>query len=142
MKRKHLLIGAMLVSAFASCKSDDAFTVGCYIQNDTPKEVTVIAEGHKHWSNSTDKNSYVIASGSACEVAFDGDKGTYPTVDYAKNVMLYYLGDSVSFRFGDETQLVYYKNDTKGNSPYNLNSDLYYYTSDKNSGNLIFKLIE
>ena len=77
-----------------------------------------------------------------CEVALDGNKGVNPTFEDAKDAMLYYLGDSVLFNFEDGSQKLYYKGDTKDNSPYNFNSNLYSYTSDKNSGKLVFKLIE
>ncbi|MBR5957228.1 MAG: hypothetical protein IKZ99_02575 [Salinivirgaceae bacterium] len=144
MKNKHLLIGALLVSVFASCESDEGFSICCYIQNDTSKKVEVVADGHKHWINTSGKNneSFTISSGSVCEVALDGNKGVNPTFEDAKDVMLYYLGDSVLFNFEDGTQLIYYKNDTKDNSPYNFNSNLYSYTSDRNSGKLVFKFIE
>ena len=145
MKGKSLLIGALLLAGFVSCDSDEAFQVNCCIYNGTQKKVTVVSEGQSNWHYTSDKynNGYVIEVGDKVNVAIDGDKGHNQSFEYAKNVMLYYLGDSVSFSFEDGTQLTYYKNDTTGNSPYNFNSDRYNYTEpNEDLGELVFKLTE
>ena len=133
MKHTTKIIAILSLAVFAtSC--DPSYTEEIAIHNGSSHTVTVIPS-LLNWYDSiqdttfTQENqTYTIAPGEEVVIRNDGGLGGADRT-VAEYMFFQYYSDSVTFRFNGETgpQIVYYRFDTTGISPYNFNSPYYNY---------------
>lgn len=136
---KLVIVLATMV-ALTAC--DPGFNEDMVIRNASSHTVTVIpgtrdcATGDSNYA--VTNKSYTIAPNEEVLIQTGGGIGA-ASLDLGVCAFMDYYCDSVTFRFVGETgpQVVYYRSDTTGISPFNFNSRNYHYEEEVNNG-LIF----
>lgn len=129
-------LAAIILLAILATACDPAFTEDAVILNTSSHTVTVITEARDSATGeTTNKKSYCIKPGEEVLIQTIGYLGSASYWD-GVNMFLEFYGDSVTFRFNEETgpQIVYHRDDISINSPYNFNSSNYQYEEERNNG--------
>ena len=121
---------ALLTIIATSC--DPGYYESMVIRNESSHTVTVIPGtrecGNGEPSYNVENKTYTLVPSEEVVIQSTGGIGE-ASLEEGIEVFLQYYGDSVTFRFNGETgpQIVYYRFDTTGISPYNFNSPYYNY---------------
>lgn len=132
-------IAVFFVGAFLLTSCDPGYDEYAVINNATKHTVTIIPGASSHYNSSLDstiirKNeSYTIEPGEEV-VVYDGGGVGSASRGIGILEFRHYYKDSVIFRFDDSRQVVYYKDDTTGISPYCFSTTNYIYIEKQSTG--------
>lgn len=137
-------LAAMLTLAAFAAACDPGFNEDMVIRNASSHTVTVVPAPYSYYNSMLDSTltltheTYTIAPNDEVVIQVGGGIGA-ASFELGVCEFMDYYSDSVTFRFVGETnpQIVYYRSDTTGISPFNFNSMNYQYEEDVNNG-LIF----
>lgn len=135
-------LAAIFLLAILATACDPAFTEDAVILNTSSHPVTIITGPRDRATGETgetkNNRSYSIKPGEEVLIQTIGYLGGADYWD-GVNMFLEFYGDSVTFRFNEETepQIVYHRDDFSSNSPYNFNSSNYQYEEERKTG-LVF----
>lgn len=138
MKHTTKIAMALLLAILATA-CDPGYYEGMVIRNESSQTVTVIPGtrecGTGEPSYNVENKTYTLAPSEEVVIQSTGGIGE-ASLEEGIEVFLQYYGDSVTFCFNGETepQIVYYRTDTTGISPYNFNSTHYKYKEKRHYG--------
>ena len=133
------IVTLILLSVILATACDPGYYEGMVIRNESSQTVTVIPGtrecGTGEPSYNVENKTYTLAPSEEVVIQSTGGIGE-ASLEEGIEVFLQYYGDSVTFCFNGETepQIVYYRTDTTGISPYNFNSTHYKYKEKRHYG--------
>ena len=135
-----IALGAMLLTG-----CDPGYDEEVAVRNTTSHSVTIIPGVQTMQQSVVDTSTYsvqydtyTVASGETTILQAESGLGG-ATLEEGHWLFRNYAGDSITFRFDDGRQVVYYAGDTSGISPFNTGSALYNYEEKLNSDGWTFK---
>ena len=137
--KKTIKFATIVLLAALTTACDPGYNEDMVIRNESSHTVTVIpgirdcATSNPNYS--VENNTYSIAPNREVVIQSTGGIGGASLEEGVASFLQYY-GDSVAFRFAGDTilQMVYYRNDTLGISPYNFQGIHYQYEEKRNTG--------
>ncbi|MBP5526932.1 MAG: hypothetical protein J6X79_00600 [Bacteroidales bacterium] len=133
--KKHYLLLVLAVLGLTAC--DPGYDEDVAFKNSSLHVVTVVpSDYYSQYSDTTvvyENEAHTLAVGEELLLNVAGGLGV-ASREEAEGWFRIYYSDSVIFRFDDEKQVVFYKDDSVSISPYNFNSANYQYEEKLNKG--------
>ena len=142
--KKITKLATIVLLAVIAAACDPGYEEYMVIHNASSHTVTVIPAPYDYYNSITDSivtltnDTYTLAPDEEVIIQEAGGIGA-ASFELGTCLFMEYYNDSVTLRFNGETgpQIVYFRDDTTGISPYNYHSKNYIYEEKRNKG-LIF----